>query len=237
MIVVVGGNGVGKYIVSTLAGGLMVGIGIWLVQSHSDASAAVIGLIGFGAFIIAFPALPAFNLSATKNGIVVSKLADRVTMVERQARANQSGISQLTEVLPDPPPLTKPQKGERLELAKDAVDPDDPQRHQWGGSPEANGRRISALVTPLNRKNTWAKSVITVRAAFGAPALSGSVTFHLHPTLDPPVQTAEVRDGEATLEIYSYGAFTVGAEADGGKTRLELDLSTQPGAAPPWSEN
>jgi hypothetical protein len=36
-------------------------------------------------------------------------------------------------------------------------------------------------------------------------------------------QSAE--KGAATLEIAAYGAFTVGVEANHGKTRLEIDLA------------
>src|SRR6059036_633347 len=38
----------------------------------------------------------------------------------------------------------------------------------------------------------------------------------------------EARDGVARLRVVAYGAFTVGVEADEGKTQLELDLAELP---------
>lgn len=40
----------------------------------------------------------------------------------------------------------------------------------------------------------------------------------------------QVVEGAAMIERIAYGAFTVGAEADGGATRLELDLVDLPDA-------
>jgi hypothetical protein len=51
------------------------------------------------------------------------------------------------------------------------------------------------------------------------------------------------QERHASLVIEAWGAFTVGAECDGGATRLELDLAQIPGAtetflddAPPLAE-
>ena len=49
--------------------------------------------------------------------------------------------------------------------------------------------------------------------------------FHLHPSLAPPVVAVKVQDGRAVLNLAAWGAFTVGALADGGQTTLELDLA------------
>jgi prokaryotic YEATS domain len=70
--------------------------------------------------------------------------------------------------------------------------------------------------------------VLEVEATSGPP-LSSSVQFHLHPTFARPVMVVEPTDGRATLTLSSYGAFTVGAVADEGRTMLELDLSTVEG--------
>lgn len=58
--------------------------------------------------------------------------------------------------------------------------------------------------------------------------MSGSVKFHLHPTFRPPVREVDVVDGQATLRLTAFGAFTVGVETDGGSNSLELDLALDP---------
>jgi hypothetical protein len=57
--------------------------------------------------------------------------------------------------------------------------------------------------------------------------LTGVVQFFLHPTFnnDKPIVTVGPY-GVAELNLKAWGAFTVGALADDGQTRLELDLST-----------
>jgi hypothetical protein len=45
-----------------------------------------------------------------------------------------------------------------------------------------------------------------------------------------------VRRGVATARKRAYRAFTVGAEADEGRTRLELDLAQVPGAPSPFKD-
>jgi hypothetical protein len=58
-----------------------------------------------------------------------------------------------------------------------------------------------------------------------ARPLAGDVVFHLHPTFGPFSRyTVKAKGGVAEDIFVSYGAFTVGAEADGGATCLELDL-------------
>ena len=61
--------------------------------------------------------------------------------------------------------------------------------------------------------------------------LNGEVRFFLHDTFanDRPVVTVGP-DGRAELRLKAWGAFTVGALADGGDTKLELDLSDLPNA-------
>jgi hypothetical protein len=53
------------------------------------------------------------------------------------------------------------------------------------------------------------------------------VLFALHDTFgSPPFRLVMVKEGIATLKLFSYGSFTVGAFTDWGKTELELDLAT-----------
>lgn len=104
-----------------------------------------------------------------------------------------------------------------------ALDPEDPQKGQWGGRSESNGRKLSAVVKPLAKD--WFEVTITVESLPGESQLAGDVFFHLHPTLPPKVRTESARNGKAQLVVESYGAYTVGVQTDEGKTQLELDLS------------
>jgi hypothetical protein len=112
------------------------------------------------------------------------------------------------------------------------VDPDDPNKGQFGGAPQANGRRLSAKITPLAGLRS-ARCRVTIRVESTDPArpLTGKVKLYLHPTFgDASTYELDVVGGVAEdNEIVSYGAFTIGAEADGGTTKLELDLMDVPG--------
>lgn len=105
------------------------------------------------------------------------------------------------------------------------LDPEDPQKGRWGSRPERSFRRLSARVSALD--DGW--FLVRLQVASTDPAkhpLSGKVRFHLHDTFPMPSPELAVAKGVATLELRVYGAFTVGAEADDGATRLELDLAT-----------
>jgi MinD-like ATPase involved in chromosome partitioning or flagellar assembly len=102
------------------------------------------------------------------------------------------------------------------------IDPDDPQKGRWGGTPTANGRALRAQVTALS--SDWFDVQLEVVATSGA-ALTGEVRFHLHPTCLTPLQDVTAINNRASLQLSVWGAFTVGVEADDGKTLLELDLS------------
>jgi len=115
------------------------------------------------------------------------------------------------------------------------VDPDDPQKGQWGGQSERDGRRLRATVGEGRDRyagraysdvfSGWFMVQLIVEPTDGHP-MEGEVEFHLHPSFNPPIVRVPVQAGRAILEHYSWGAFTVGALADNGRTRLELDLAT-----------
>jgi hypothetical protein len=52
----------------------------------------------------------------------------------------------------------------------------------------------------------------------------------LHPSFKNEKEIIKVINGKAENKLISYGAFTVGVEADNGATRLELDLAELPDA-------
>lgn len=128
----------------------------------------------------------------------------------------------------DPAALSEaraPISGER----DDEVD-DDPNKATFGNRPLANDRVLRAIIEPSTTRPGWCRITLAVTSTHPAKPLIGSVIFHLHPTFDKPVVTVPVENGVATLTIVAYGAFTVGAEADSGKTRLGLDPARNPDA-------
>jgi len=104
------------------------------------------------------------------------------------------------------------------------TDPDDPQRGRWGGDARRNGRALTASVRPVS--DDYFELTLEVRSTDRGRPLAGEVEFHLHPSFTRAVQVAAVEDGVAALKLLCWGAFTVGAVADGGETTLELDLAT-----------
>lgn len=118
--------------------------------------------------------------------------------------------------------------------AADASDQDDdPHKGKWGGKAEQNGRRLSARLAPIDGTE-FLRVTMTVHSIDDRRPLAGTVVFHLHPTFRRSRVTVPVSDGVATIERVAYGAFTVGAEADDGATRLELDLAELPEAPEPF---
>jgi len=108
---------------------------------------------------------------------------------------------------------------------------DDKNKDQFGKSPERNKRRLSASVVPIPSSGGFFKITLKVISTDpGGSPLTGKVIFHLHKSFPAPNPTIYVQQGVARLELVAWGAFTVGAEADMGTTRLELDLADIPGA-------
>jgi hypothetical protein len=105
------------------------------------------------------------------------------------------------------------------------LDPLDQQKGRWGGKPEYNQRRVRTENIVESRTHNFCSFDLVVEPiGSAAPPLTGEVIFHLHQTFHPDTIVRKARDGQARLEIKGYGAFTVGIEADGGTTKLELDL-------------
>jgi hypothetical protein len=106
--------------------------------------------------------------------------------------------------------------------AEPPADVDDPHKGQFGGRSEQAGRRLSARVSEAARG--WYDVALEVSAA-GRTPLRGEVEFHLHPTFNPPVANVPVEGGRPATTLRARGAFTEGAVADDGATRLELNLA------------
>ncbi|HVR39781.1 MAG TPA: SIR2 family protein [Thermoanaerobaculia bacterium] len=106
-------------------------------------------------------------------------------------------------------------------------DEGDPHRGQFGGSPTANGRTLTAIVTPLD--NTWFSIQLVVASTDGKP-IDGKVFFHLHPTFVPSVVEGHNAAGIAEYKLIAWGTFTVGVTFEKEPTQLELDLAMADGA-------
>ena len=90
------------------------------------------------------------------------------------------------------------------------INPRDPQKGQWGGQSSRNGWAVTAKVTAI--EEDWFRITLAVSAIpRSSKSLSGFVTFHLHDSFARPVRRVKVVRGKATLEVTTYGAFTVGA--------------------------
>ncbi len=111
----------------------------------------------------------------------------------------------------------------------------DPWKGAFGGVSEAGGRKLEATISPIDADSQLMTVHLRITSTNPGNPLQGAVRFYLHPTFPQNVRTITAKQGNAGLSVISYGAFTVGAETDGGKVRLELDLSTLPDAKEPWS--
>ena len=117
--------------------------------------------------------------------------------------------------------------------------PDDPNKGKFGRENMANNRILEATISPIPDQADLC--LVKLKISSTAPQqkpLSGKVIFHLHPTFERyefPVNVNQ--DGVAELTLTAWGAFTVGAIADDGATRLELDLAEIPSAPKKFRES
>jgi hypothetical protein len=103
----------------------------------------------------------------------------------------------------------------------------DPNHGRFGGSPISNHRKLEAVVTQTWEPSAACDLLISVRSTDPKRfPLTGKVRFYLHPTFGKWTEyDVDVVDGVAEDEITSWGVFTIGVKADGGKTLLEFDLA------------
>ena len=133
------------------------------------------------------------------------------------------------------PPVQPPAHfpGKRSDGAP-ADDPNDPHKGKFGGRSEVNGRRIYITNVKEIKKNAYMAFTLVVEATGGAPPLTGTVRFQLHPSFDEDDYEEKVINGRARSRIRAaYGAFTVGVSIISEDVRLELDLS-ELNAFPKW---
>lgn len=153
------------------------------------------------------------------------KVAELQTKVENaQSLAVSSQRSNPGSADFDPAPRNPHELSEVSPLPGDAVD--DPWKGVFGGSSTNANRKLSATVSRINTNNLYRIQLRVVSLDPLKDPLLGSVQFFLHQTFanDRPV-VAVTPGGIAELTLSAWGAFTVGALADGGNTRLELNLA------------
>ncbi len=97
----------------------------------------------------------------------------------------------------------------------------DPHHGAFGGASTRRGRTLSATFADAFHVT------LRVRATPRGAPLTGTVRFHLPPMLPSAVRDVPVKDGVAELELALPVPFTIGAEADDGKTPLELYVAKE----------
>src|ERR1041385_2376933 len=197
--------------------------------------------------VVTLPRLSEFSL--TKDGMSFKQLQRELTETREIAETNTERLDAVSAVVKRTPggapgraksadEGAEPQAVGSLVGSRFATeaglppitDLDDPQKGRGGGACETKFRRLKGDVRAVRGDDDYFRVLLRVESTDVRKApLSGLVRFHVHDTFHPDVEDVEVKDGVATLELYAWRAFTVGAEADNGGTRLELDLSELPG--------
>jgi hypothetical protein len=203
---------------------------------NGDASKAFV-LVGF--CLIAAISSAAFIRTLSDRVLDQAKkaaaAAERATAAVEQVDRAVRQVDKQVELIEESGSLPGSMKGLALASTADAIKEDawntDPNKGQFGGASQANGRQLEATITPAAGRGSAACNVLLrVHSTESARPLKGEVTFHLHPTFGRgSVYSVPVKEGKAEDSITSWGRFTVGALADEGKTKLELDLADVPG--------
>jgi hypothetical protein len=129
---------------------------------------------------------------------------------------------------------------EQINEIKQAVsdiptDPEDPWRNKFGGVAEANNTVLDAPAIEATAADPQFFQIsLEVRGLTQERKLELNGTkaiYYLHPTFGNEPRTSIFGpDGRAPLEIFAYGAFTVGVLLEQDGTKLELNLATLPNA-------
>jgi hypothetical protein len=159
-------------------------------------------------------------------GEVSAEAKQAVALAEATRDATQYGLTPA-------PATTVTRKAAGFPEIEPGSDKDDPWAGQFGQA-QSSGRELTAEIQPLPRRPGFAVVRLTVQSTDPERPLTGAVQFYLHPTFANRKPIVPVEAGKASLTLLCWGAFTVGALADEGKTRLELDLSRHPDAEEPW---
>lgn len=161
---------------------------------------------------------------------IESQLNDTIIQKNELEEKSLVAKSELDAIISTFPDVTQTIKENQIKIRNDDDLENDPHKGKFGGLAENFGRKINAMV----RETSYDKElfVVDLEVISTNPdnPLTGEVVFHLHPSFPNKVEVVKVVDGKAVNKLISYGAFTVGVEADNGVTKLELDLSELPDA-------
>jgi hypothetical protein len=133
--------------------------------------------------------------------------------------------------------LAAPDRGDPASPSPTASlsDPEDPNKNQFGGKPVAGGRKLFAQVKAF----PGSTDLFVIRASVVSidptrPLIDDTpVIFYLHDSFAQKENRKVVKNGAATVECVSRGAFTIGAVVQQAEdVRLELDLAKDVPDAP-----
>jgi hypothetical protein len=229
-----------------IAGACIIGAVAHAVYPNrvDETTAALLALAAIVLFFDRLTKFKGFGIEFEK------RVIERLNSVQANVNAVHEEVTSVQENVDDLGKNVGP--GGRLPLATptnvtesrsvnpDELDPNDPNKNQFGGSEVANDRILEAVVTPLRGQDSpFCRVSAKVRSTSpDKHPLTGSVKFYLHPTFGRGnVFSVDVKDGIAESSFNAYGAFTIGAEADDGATRLEFDLVNAKGGTPRFREN
>jgi hypothetical protein len=133
--------------------------------------------------------------------------------------------------------LAAPDRGdtETPDAVESMSDMEDPNKGQFGGRPLANGRKLSAQVKPF----PGSTELFLIHASVSSvdptrPLIDDTpVIFYLHDSFAQKENQKLVKNGKASLDFVSRGAFTMGAVVqEENDVPLELDLAKDVPDAP-----
>jgi hypothetical protein len=149
------------------------------------------------------------------------------------ASSGISPISGLSHAIPAAP--DRGDSGGEDAGASFVSDPDDPNKNQFGGKPVASGRKLAAQVKPF----PGSTELFVIRASVTSidptrPLFDDTpVIFYLHDSFAQKENRKLAKNGAATIECVSRGAFTMGAVVEEvQEIPLELDLAKDVPDAP-----
>ena len=172
----------------------VIALSLFLMFHKIEVTAPVGGLIAFGFLLVIFPHLPPLKFGLGKDGVTFETLAEKIVKLQQDTagdRATLAAVQNWTEVITASTKTLAP-----------ASDREDVMPGTYGASPSANGRRLQASVTRLG-SSELAKVRLKVSPEQGARPLSGTVTFHLHPTFAPQNHPT------VPVNLYVVGVFVI----------------------------
>jgi len=183
--------------------------------------------------------------TAIANAAASTATENNELLLDNEARANAAGdIGAFEPSAPSERPLYEnPQASAGLDILEIPIrkranytgsSGTDPNAGKFGRKSSASGRELTAMLAPIETsKGKRMRVTLRVQSTDPTKPLVDPVTFFLHPTFRLPEVRVIPRYGKATLSVIAWGAFTVGAKVDNGRTSLELNLADVPDA-PRW---